>query len=69
MVANELGHVSKPPSAIAGPDVAPGATAGTPKDNQYSDVPAATPGTTPLTPDSGLRPGQTLTERGLRNTT
>jgi acyl transferase domain-containing protein len=30
------GRVSKPPSAIAGPDAAPDATAETPKDNQYS---------------------------------
>ncbi|MFC5106418.1 hypothetical protein [Kibdelosporangium philippinense] len=59
----------KAPSAIAGPDAAPDATAGTPKDNQYSDVPAATPGTAPLCPDSGLRPGQALIERGLRDTT
>jgi hypothetical protein len=28
--------------------VVPGATAETPKDNQYSGVPAATPGTTPI---------------------
>jgi hypothetical protein len=33
------GRVSKPPSAIAGPDVVPDATAETPKDNQYSRRP------------------------------
>nr|WP_232327837.1 helix-turn-helix domain-containing protein [Kibdelosporangium sp. MJ126-NF4]CEL13918.1 Transcriptional regulator, TetR family [Kibdelosporangium sp. MJ126-NF4]CTQ88285.1 Transcriptional regulator, TetR family [Kibdelosporangium sp. MJ126-NF4] len=32
----DLGRVSKPPSAIAGPDAVPDATAATAKDNQYS---------------------------------
>jgi predicted dehydrogenase len=61
---HRLGHVSEAPIAIAGPDAAPDATAETPKDNQYSGVPAATPGTAPRKPDSGLRPGQTLIDRG-----
>jgi hypothetical protein len=50
---------------MAGPDVVPGATAETPKDNQYSGVPAATPGTTSLSPDFGLRPRQTLIDRDI----
>jgi hypothetical protein len=35
-----LGRVSGDPIAIAGPDAAPDATGGTPKDNQYSRRPA-----------------------------
>jgi hypothetical protein len=49
-------------------ELVPGGTAETSKDNQYSDVPAAPPGTTSLYPDFGLRPGQTLIDRDPQDT-
>jgi len=61
-IAGELGRVSKPPSAIAGPDAVPGATAATPKDNQYSRRPRGDARNRP-DPDSH-RTGTSIHDRG-----